>query len=439
MLCRPVLLLVCLVALLLGAPRASITQEVLTLQQALSEARARNPDLRAERLRLNVASSQQTLAGLLLPYNPEFEFESASDRLFGNRGNGGYSLSLSQEIEIAGQRGKRKRIANMALDRVHAEIARFEQLLTGEVKIAYHRLALSTEKLKVGDTILTLNERLSVAAERRYRAGDISELEVNLIAAELGLAAAERSRLEAESLAALADLNLLLGLPEEQTTAVRADTTFMSLNLGLDQLVRLSLEKRQDLVATSLEEQAAQKGIDLALASAIPNPKISLTYDQESTVFTPDDFTGDPAIIGGIGGIRDRDRLFRVQVALPLPLLNRNQAGVQQAKAEKNVARATREALEQRIRMEVTSAYRRFIGAKQAQESYRLLLPRVEQNADLLVKAYEAGELDLTVLLVQTDRISRMRLAYFDVLFAYCEALARLEQAVGGPLKAATR
>ena len=436
MLCRPVLLLVCLVALLLGAPMTSIPQEVLTLQQALSEARASNLDLRAERLRLNVASSQRTLAGLLLPFNPEFEFESASDRLFGNRGNGGYSLSLSQEIEIAGQRGKRKRIANMTLDRVHAEIARFEQLLTGEVKIAYHRLALNTEKLKVGDTILTLNERLSVAAERRYRAGDISELEVNLIAAELGLAAAERSRLEAESLAALADLNLLLGLPEEQTTAVRADTTFMSLNLGLDQLVRLSLEKRQDLVATSLEEQAAQKGIDLALASAIPNPKISLTYDQESTVFTPDDFTGDPAIIGGI---RDRDRLFRVQVALPLPLLNRNQAGVQQAKAEKNVARATREALEQRIRMEVTSAYRRFIGAKQAQESYRLLLPRVEQNADLLVKAYEAGELDLTVLLVQTDRISRMRLAYFDVLFAYCEALARLEQAVGGPLKAATR
>ena len=70
---------------------------------------------------------------------------------------------------------------------------------------------------------------------------------------------------------------------------------------------------------------------------------------------------------------------------------------------------------------------------------YRALLSPVRENADLLVRAYEAGELDLTALLVQTDRIFRMNLAYFDALLAYHEALAQLEQAVGGRLPAAAQ
>lgn len=435
--CRTGFLMVCSVILLMGTPAASTSQEVLTLQQALHEARERNPDFQAERLRLNVVRSERTRAGLLFPFNPEFEFETVSDRLFNNRGNGGYSLSLSQEIEIAGQRGKRIRIADLALERVQAEIARFEQLLMAEITVAYHRLALSREKLKVADAILSLNERLAGAAERRYRTGDISELELNLVSAERDQAAAERASLEADARAAEAELNLLLGRPAGRFIAVNVDTTYTPLDFDLDRLMQLGLEGRLDLEAMRLEEAAAEKGVGLAVAEGLPSPRVSLVYEQERTVFAADDFTGDPSVIGGIGGIRDKDRLFRVQVALPLPLLNRNQAGVQAARAENNVARARREGLEQRIRVEVTGAYRRFTGAKQALEAYRALLPGVRQNAELLVKAYEAGELDLTTLLVQTDRIFRMRLASFDALLAYREAVAGLERAVGSPLPAA--
>lgn len=422
-------------AVYLSIPLNSAAQEALSLQQALDEAQRQNPDLRTERLRLNEVRSRRTLAGLLLPFNPEFGFEETSDRRFANQGEGGYSVSLSQEFEVAGQRGKRKWIADLALEQVQAGVERSEQVLAAEVKTAYHRLALAREKLMVADSIMAIDERLAAVAAQRYQAGDISELEFNLVAAERDQTAAQRFNLEAEARAAETELNLLLGRPAAQPIAVRVDTTYAPLDLDLEQVQDLGLEVRPDLQALRLEEQATARGIRLALAEAIPNPKLSLSYARERAVFAADNFIGNP---GAIRGLRDTDRLLRVQVGLPLPLLNHNQAGVQKARAENQLAVARRESLAQHIRAETASAYSQFVGTRQALEAYRNLLPRVEQNASLLVKAYETGELDLSGLLLQTDRIFRMRLAYFDALIAYRQALARLEQALGRPLPPAT-
>lgn len=425
------LLLACGVIASLSIPLRAGAQEVLSLSQALDEAQRQNPDLQTERLRLKVARSQQTLARLLLPANPELEFEQRADRWFGNQGEGGHSLSLAQEVEIAGQRGKRKRVADLAFQQAQAEIAQAEQGLSAQVKAAYYRLALSQEKMKVVDDLLELNEHLTAATAQRYRAGDISELEFNLVAAEYGQVLAERAAQEAEARSAAVELNLFLGRPADRAVSVEVDSSYHPLDLDLGQLQILSVERRQDLRALRLEEQAATTGINLARAEAIPNPKIALSYERERAVFAAEDVLGNP---GSIAGLRDTDRLLRVQVALPLPLVNRNQAGVQQARAEHQVATSRREGLERRISGEVTTVHHLFIGAQQALEAYQSALPRTKQNVELLLRAYEGGELDLTALLVQTDRLFRLRLAYFDALLAYHQALARLEQAVGGPL-----
>jgi outer membrane protein TolC len=149
MCCRPVYLWGCFVALFLIVPAVSMAQEILTLTQAIEEAQVKNPDLDAERQRLKIAQANRIQAGLLLPSNPEIEYERASDRFFDNRGSKSYGIALSQEIEIAGQRGKRKRIANLMIAQTQAEIVRFEQMVIAQVKTAYHRLAIQNAQLQV--------------------------------------------------------------------------------------------------------------------------------------------------------------------------------------------------------------------------------------------------------------------------------------------------
>jgi outer membrane protein TolC len=55
-------------------------------------------------------------------------------------------------------------------------------------------------------------------------------------------------------------------------------------------------------------------------------------------------------------------------------------------------------------------------------------------NINLLTKGYQGGQLDLSTLLVQKDRIFRTRFSYVETLLEYNAAHVELERAVGGKL-----
>ncbi len=424
----------CLVVLgLIFGPRGAQAQQALTLEMAVQEARANNPDLKAVRQSVGVTGGELKTASLLFPFNPQVEFERTSDRYSAKQGEGGYSLSLSQEIEIAGQRWRRRRVAQADVSRAQAEAQDFERGLAAEVREGFYRLLFSQRRAETMKAIADLNGQLTDAAQRRFKAGDIPELDYNLVLIERNRTGAEQALAESQVQGAMGEMNRLLGRPPDALTiAAEGWTPGDSVKVpDLEALKAIALRVRPDLKALAAGVQAAQGAASVALAGLVPNPVFSLSYRVERSIFTGQDVFGDPAITRGITGIRDRDRLLTAKVSIPVPLFNRNQGQIYTARAAQRVAEAALEGRQRAVAVEVTVAYRRFQGAQRALALFQEIAPKLDENAALVVRAYRAGETNLPTLLVEQDRIFRAKLAHLDALLEYESALSALERAVG--------
>ena len=437
---------------LMSQPWGVQAQQTLTLETAIQEARTNNPDLKVVRQKIGVAAGELKTASLLFPFNPQVEFERTSDRYYAKQGEGGYDLSVSQEVEIAGQRWRRRRVAQADLERAQAEVQDFERRLTADVREAFYRLLFSQRRAETMKAIADLNGQLAEAAQKRFKAGDISELDYNLVLIERSRSGADLALSEAQAYGAMGEMNRLLGRPPDVVT-VAADASFReTMETGttasspieparepvkvpdLEALKAAALRVRPDLKALEAGVQAARGAVSVVLAGLTPNPVFSLTYRVEKSFFAGEDISGDPAVTRGIAGIRDRDRLLTARVSLPLPLFNRSQGQTYAARAAQRVAETELESLRRAVAIEVTVAYRRLQSALRARALFQEVAPKLDENAALVVRAYRAGETDLATLLVEQDRIFRAKLVYLDALMEYESALVALERAVGEPI-----
>lgn len=110
----------------------------LTLEQAVAEARARNPSLAVERRKIDIAKGIRCQAGIY-PFNPELEGEGgagrARDRVDSDvrRGIDTVSVGVSETIWLQGQRGIRVRGADAGLLRATRSVQDTERQVVAEV------------------------------------------------------------------------------------------------------------------------------------------------------------------------------------------------------------------------------------------------------------------------------------------------------------------
>ena len=150
-----------------------------------------------------------------------------------------------------------------------------------------------------------------------------------------------------------------------------------------------------------------------------------------SQALAGEDFSGDPAIVRGITGARDTDHLWQARVSVPLPLLQKNQAGRARAAAQVTRSQADYDRYLLRTRLEVLGAVRRF---EEATDLYRLYLERstrVREDLALVRDAYADGRIALDSYLTQKGRLVDTLIGQLEAADAYWEARGALEAAVG--------
>jgi outer membrane protein TolC len=355
------------------------------------------------------------------------------------KAKGGQSFSLTQEVEILGQQFLRRSITNDRVDKTDAEIRAFENDFVADVKTTFSQLLALQERTSVGNAIVELNKQLAESAERRYKAGDISELDYNLIVVERDRSLAEQLGLESQLKSIRANFNRLLGRNSSSQTVAALETAEPAQEYTLEQLSLLAFEQRSDLKALEYEESATSTSKTLSWLSLIPNPKLTLALTKETSIFDRSSITGNPSIINGIDRLEDTDKLLNFRIGLSVPIVfplfyGSKQADLQQAQVENRIANEALIAKRNAIAAELYSAFNRFQSARQSLTLYQGILPRLDVNVALLTKGYQGGQIDLSALLVQKDRIFRTKLLYVDALLEYNAAHAELERAVGGKL-----
>ena len=418
-----------------GAPLVDTAQSVLadslTLQAAIDLALRTHPDLRVAGAELAVARADSAFAKVQA-FNPELGLQVArGGQTPGSGSEATLDVGVGQELELWGKRGARQSAATARSQTSAAAWNAKRQEIESDVRARFERALFLQDRLQTVDALAELDRRVVLAAQARVRDGSMTPVTGRLTELDLLRLEAQGRRARSDLTQALVALGLAIGQELADSTRLSGGVEADSLQAPEDSLVELALRVRGS--GEVLRRQIAERRAELRLAEreARPNLTLGVGLARERRSFSSDDFTGDPAIVGGITGAKSTDNLWTARVSTPLPLWQRNQAGRARASAEIVRSEADYDRYRLRTRLEVLGAARRF---QDAAALYRLYLERsarVRQDLVLIRGAYADGRISLDSYLTQKGRLVDTLLGQLEAGDAYWDARGQLEAAVG--------
>ncbi len=219
----------------------------------------------------------------------------------------------------------------------------------------------------------------------------------------------------------LARLRTLLGLPVGDDVNFDGAVERRPLAITPDELTRLALENRPDLKTFEAARAKGDAAVELAETERIPNVTLGVGYTHERSV----DATG-------VEDEKTRDNLLGVKISIPLPLFDRNQAGIREARARKLSAESRLEFSRTSVAREIEGDYARLAAAEKALDLYATgILPQLEENLKLVQEAYQLGEVGILSVIEEQKKYIEVHDGYLAALADRQTALARLEASVG--------
>jgi cobalt-zinc-cadmium efflux system outer membrane protein len=400
------------ISILLFAPPAF----TMTLDEAVATALQNNPEVQAVRLEEGAAQGRLDQAGLFLRSNPVIEGSvSRKDTLpEGGEKVKNYGLQLSQEFELAGQRGLRVDAARSGQEKVLQDIRDKERVLLAAVKDAFVRALAAQQKIALTGEAVKLQEELVASAAIKFQTGDISALEQNLADVELGKARRDLMLAERERREALLGLQELIGVKSSVSFSVEGALPTETPVIPDREKIRESIaQQRPDVRSAAAEVRQAKAAMKLAGREAVPSVTVSGFYNRD-----------------------DKLNESGVMLSFPLPFSDWKQADRKEAAAKAGQALIRQSSLERALEREIEAAHANLVAAAEELSLFKKdVLGKAIENLGLMNLAFKEGKFGFfEVRLAQKDTI--------DAQFAYLESQVRLqlalnawEKATGGSLK----
>ncbi|ODS89988.1 MAG: transporter [Devosia sp. SCN 66-27] len=263
-----------------------------------------------------------------------------------------------------------------------------------------------------------LQEGIAGMLERRFAVGFASQPELTQAHLTLNramLALRENQKQGAENLARLA---AAVGIPATALDGVELSyDTFKQLPpvsaLPPEEMRRQALLSRPDVLAALADYEASQSALQLEIAKQYPDVSLG------------------PGYLWDAGQVK-----WSLGLSLVLPLLNRNEGPIAEAKAHREEAAAAFLGVQAKAIAEVDEALAGYGHAVQTFETADALL-RDQQKAERAVTtAFQAGEADRLAWLSAQYETAAAELARVNALSQAQQTLGRLEDALRRPLGA---
>jgi len=388
----------------------------LTLDEAIRIAEARSPAIAAARSMTAIADADVVGAGKRP--NPSITIDlqgwplSQQDRppFFDNQE---LTIAVEQELEPGGRRGLRQEVARIGVEISKASSRDRLRLLRFDVRRAYLEAVLAKADHDAARVTLEDIDKVLAINRARFEQGELSGIELRRLQVERhrfadDLLAAELALKDTRS-SLLALLNLR---PLDQEFDTTDSLSAPSLDSGIEATTPgRALEHRPDLDALRLTEQRA--GAEGRLQHALRTPTFAL----------------------GAGWQRDfGTNALVVNARIPLPLANRNEAGIARADAERRLAASRTEEVITAAALEIQLAANSVSNSRTRVEYIdREYLKNAREARDIVLASYRAGAATLIDYLDAQRALREAQHAQNRALFDYRVSVFALEAALGGP------
>jgi len=303
-------------------------------------------------------------------YNPQLEFEYEDSDTQTTAGG------ISQAIDWADKRGARASVAENELRMAEAGRAAIRESLAAEILSALAGHATAVAQQELGEQRSELMERFGGLAERRRKAGDLAQVELDLAKLAVAEARFQQASVTAAEIQSLQALIALTGRNAGHWPLFPAGLP----ELTLQQLDREALLQSLPALRKSLARVAAARAtVQLRSRERRPDPTITLRAGEE-----------------------DSDSLTGINLSIPLFIRNTLSAEVDVASAELLQAERDANDLYRRSRAQLEAAglvYQVSRSAWQVWESTGAV--SLGGQIKLLQRLWQAGEINTTNYLVQ--------------------------------------
>lgn len=383
----------------------------LTIDQAVAIALQRNRDVIAAKLQIREAELDRIEAGLY--WNPTLSY-SAGNIVLGDGNYGTHpgafsqvvqSVGVSDVIDVWAKRGARMHAADEGIRQRRLAVEDALREIVYDVRSAFADVAREQSERDLSRETRDRYAETVRLSRSRFSAGEISEAELSKI--ELEGLKYENAVIDAEQEYDVARQRLaaLLGigteLPFHASFPVPRD-----VNVSLPALLADALARRPDLLASRAEQRFASAALTSAHREALPDISVGVGYTHS-----------------GFQTSGDNPNTLALTLSAPLPVFDRNQAGI--GRAELTIRRAENDTarLELVVRREVSEAVRRVARAEALLSVYEGggMLKRSGSALNVAEKSYKAGAISLLELL-------EARRTYIDTQASYLRAQHDLRQ-----------
>ncbi|MYB25969.1 MAG: TolC family protein [Candidatus Dadabacteria bacterium] len=381
---------------------------VLTLPDAIQNALDYSPRLKSAVASVEAAKGVENQAGYLP--NPEIGFEAGN--VVGSGGFGGtdsaeLTYSLTQTVEIGGERSARRNAAKAAHGAAGTALMAEQLNIKRDVRVAYYDALAKDEAVKLAveqeqlakDVLQTVSEQMQAAVEQGIQ---LSKAEVAYATSTIA-----RERKEHELKIAKEKLAKLLGASTLDSSLDHAHFFELKPPASIESY-RENLARIPDIQRFFHVKMEKESLLDLERARAIPDPSFSL-------------------------GVRDfkvsGDQAFIFSVSLPIPVFNRNRGNITRARAE--VKQAANDSRQAKLILEhqLTESWEQWgTYYSEAQRLKTKLLPSAKRAFKLARIGFVKGSFSYHEVLDAQRTLFDARSQYYDSLRRYHTARANVER-----------
>lgn len=377
----------------------------LSLEEAVALAVNHNPDLAVSKFSTRMAESE-TLGASLFP-NPDLEFEyedfDAPEK----------TLTIGYLIELGGKRSHRMGLADSGLELAEAELAAARVELIYETAGAFIDVLAARENLRIAREKYKLADQVYETAEERVLAGTVSPMEQVTARIKRSNAGLDVQNAEDALGIARTDLSAMWGgLPDDFKT-VKGNFDRIEPVPSYDGLAA-AMENAPRIRTKYAQIKVSQNHLDLEKRNRIPDLTIS-------------------------GGIKKTDEtddeIYIVGLSLPLPLFDRNQAGVARTAAALDQQTASLSAEKNRLTKDLNNAFQILKTAHQQANTIKIeILPAAQSVFDAVKEGYQEGEFGFLDLLEAQSTLYESHESHVQALGRYHHAVIALEKMLGRDL-----
>lgn len=382
----------------------------LTLHEAINIAMKNNHHVQSAIATLPITESNLTIA----KYRPN---PSVGTFLETTKGGAFHPADITTPLELGKKRYWRIRVAKEQISKTELEIAKVLWDIHNQVHISYSDLAIGLELYDLAKKRVGFYSKLLEVADDRFSLGEASKLDVVRAKMELKKTEKDLNDIESRLAKSKIDFNHSIGYePESEITLEEVKELKPKIKLNeytkLKSVIDDALNKRLELAILEKDFGITRAQLKKSQWERIPNLSVSTGAVSTSNQWGLD-----------------------VDVIAELPVFNRKQGEIQQAKAKIEYLEKEKERIKHDVRVEVATALKNIlIREKQLEKFEDNLLAESKDVLDMIEYGYKEGELSLTDVLNAEQQKRQIEEGYLGSLLNYQIALASLEYSVGIPL-----